>query len=116
VELACRGGEEFNGTGRHSRGRIRRREDRAVTAGGQYLFLAWQVTHRDILLEYGAYQVLGVGDEATGATMGVDAMQALFLAMRGTDSILNPWRDALRRFDLRHEDPAQFPNVLDAGR
>jgi hypothetical protein len=62
------------------------------------------------------YQVLGLGDGAPGKAMGGDAMQALFLAMRGVDSILNPWREDLRWFDLTYEDPALFPNVLDAGR
>jgi hypothetical protein len=62
------------------------------------------------------FQVLGLGDGAPGTTLGSDAMQAIFIAMRGVDSILNPWRDALRWFDLTYEDPALFPNVLDAGR
>jgi hypothetical protein len=62
------------------------------------------------------FQVLGLGDGRLNTNLGSDAMQALFIAMRGVDSILNPWRDDLRWFDLTYEDPALFPNVLDAGR
>jgi len=60
--------------------------------------------------------VVGLADDARSAAVGSDAMQAIFLAMRGVDSVLNPWRDALTWYDWKYEDPALFPNVLDAGR